>query len=257
MEPIQTFTAYTSDAWAIERTLRFFQATFGILAELSSDVKSAAHSNAAKANIHLARRFYRCFKWVDCSVEIFSHPKYDYGGVHESVRMLRDSALMVYFFLDMLLLPSEVGYARPGWLGGFIEDTIGIADMGNAPIEHTALTCWFYAILLSITLGILEISHTPATPTAAGSKKSEKGSTSKEKAVTKKGNAAIMNRTKPQSTVIRELIGNVCDLVIPGVAIGYVKIDPIYVYIAMATSSLLTMNGVWNRIYAEKLAAPS
>lgn len=255
MEPLQTFVAYTGDAWAIERTLRFFQATFGILATLTTDATSAAHSNLARANIHLARRFYRAFKWVDCAYEVFKDPRYDYGGLHESVRMLKDSSLLMYYFFDMLILPTAIGFARKDWLDSWIEEMAGVRGPGNETIENTALTCWFYAILLSITLGILEISHTPARPTPAP--KSEKSPSSKGKSSKKADPANNEPRLKPTSTTVKELICNILDLTIPGTAIGYVKMDPIYVHIAMATSSFITMNTIYNRIYAEKVAAPA
>lgn len=252
MEPVQTFVAYTGDAYAIERTLRFFQATFGALASLSTDVAYATHSNLARANIHIARRFYRAFKWIDCVYEVFAAPKFDYGGLHENVRMLKDSTLAMYFFFDMLILPTAVGYARTDWLDGFIEEMTGVRGPGNATLENTALTCWFYAILLSITLNLIELSHTPAKPASA-----EKDVKTNGKFDGTKTPAARKERLKSTSMSARELICNVLDLAIPGVAVGYVKLDPTYVHIAMATSSLITMNAIWNRIYAEKEAAPS
>ncbi|KPI36350.1 uncharacterized protein AB675_7355 [Cyphellophora attinorum] len=237
MEPVQTFVAYTGDAYAIERTLRFLQATFGVLASLSTDVAYVTHSNLARANIHLARRFYRAFKWMDCVYEVFAAPKFDYGGLHENVRMLKDSALAMYFFFDMLILPTAM---------------TGVRGPGNATLENTALTCWFYAILLSITLNLIELSHISTKAASA-----EKDVKANEKSHGTKSPVAKKERLKSTSTSARELICNVLDLAIPGVAIGYVKLDPAYVHIAMATSSLITMNAIWNRIYAEKEAAPS
>lgn len=172
--------------------------------------------------------------------------------------MLRNSTLAMYFFLDMLVLPSEIGYADPMWLGAFVEEMTGVAGLGNEPVSNTALYCWFWAIFLSIVLNFLELSHTPPKAEKAAEKVSEKGSKSPTtRSMAKKEDVAkIQPKLKAKSSVVQELICNSLDIIIPGSAVGYFKVDSIYVSLAMATASLITMNSRWNKIYAEKEAAP-
>lgn len=247
-EPVETLIAYTSDSWAIERTLRFFQASFWTASLIGPDnyVAQASHS---QSQIHLARRFYRAFKWVDCWTSVFSTPERDYGAVHENMRMLRDSTLGLYFFLDMLVLPTALGAVDDKLLTTWVEDLTGNKG-GMFAIEKTATSCWFWAIVFTILLAILELGSAPAVPKQAASEKGEKKGSNK---ITTNENAASpATKARATSAIATDLFTNTLDLLIPANALGYVEVDPVYVSIGMATSSLITMSAIWRRIYAEK-----
>ncbi|ETN36822.1 uncharacterized protein HMPREF1541_07809 [Cyphellophora europaea CBS 101466] len=249
-EPVETLIAYTNNFYAVERTLRFFQASFWTASLIGAEGYQAKATHS-KAQIHLARRFLRTFKWVDCWTNIFLGPRSEYGAVHENVQMLRDSTLGMYFFLDMLVLPSALGAMDESWLSFFVEDMSGVKGVGIGPLEHTAGVCWFYAILLSIVLGALELVTTPAKKPekAAAKRKPEKGTST---AVEKKAATEPPSTTgKATPTIVRELITNSLDIIIPATGVGYLSLDPVYVSIAMAASSLITMNAIWSRIYAD------
>lgn len=245
-EPIETFMTYTSDPWAIERTLRFFQAAFWT-ASLIGPATYTPQADHSKAQIHFARRFYRAFKWADCWYAVFTKPETDYGALHENVRMLKDSTLGMYLFLDMIVLPTAVGAVDERLLAAWVEDLTGVSG-GSYVIEHTGMVCWFYAVLLSIVLGLLELSTSPAAPETTSEKNQKK---TDGKAVAQKG-AAVRKPGKPTSAIVKDIVCNSLDLIIPGTIVGYFKIDPVYVSIGMMASSLITMRDTWNRIYAEK-----
>lgn len=253
MEPVDTLIAYTNDAWAIERTMRFFQASFWAASLIgpSTYVIQAGHS---KAQIHLARRFFRAFKWAECWKAVFSAPEIDYGAVHENVRTLKDSTLGMYFFLDMMVLPTALGAVDGSVMDEFVENMTGVKG-GGSVIEHTAAVCWFYAILLSIVLALLELGGPPpAAPKKAVSEKGEKKGG--KKGAKKDAAAPPAAKAKPTSAVVQNLLTNSLDILIPATGVGYMNLDPIYVALAMATGSLITMTSIWRRIYAEKEAAP-
>lgn len=255
-EPVDAFIGFFNDFTGVEKTLRFGQAAFGIASTIDKTSYSP-RANLAKANIHLARRFFRAFKWVDCWVQVFTVPEVDRGGLHENIRMLRDSTLGMYFFLDMLMLPSELGAADETWLNDWAENMTGIAGLGAQPIVHSALVCWFYAIALTIVLCLVELYHGPpktSRPNTKTSGKSPKKGTGK--VVAKKNEQPPSATPKATSLILRELIGNCCDILVPATAVGYIKLDAFYVFLAMATASLISMNTIWRRIYAEKEAAP-
>lgn len=254
MEPLDTLIAYTNDAWAVERTMRFFQASFWAASLIgpSTYVIQAGHS---KAQIHLARRFFRVFKWVECWKAVFTAPETDYGAVHENVRMLKDSSLGMYFFLDMMVLPTALGAVDGSVMDAFVEDMTGVKG-GGSVIEHTAAVCWFYAILLSIVLALLELGSPPPAPKKAVSEKGEKKGSSKKGAKKEAAAAPPVAKAKPRSAVLQSLLTNSLDILIPATGVGYMSLDPIYVALAMATGSLITMASIWRKIYAEKEAAP-
>lgn len=256
-EPIETFITYTADSWALDRTLRFFQAAFWTTS-LIGPATYAAQSVRSVGSIHLTRRFLRAFKWAECWYNVFVTPDVDYGALHENVRMLKDSTLGVYFLLDMLVLPVAVGAVGQDLLASWVEDFTGV-DGGVEVVEHTASVCWFYAIVLTLVLGVLELGQAPSGKgevVVVEEKKKKKG---EEKAVAKKDSKAVGVKKlgKPRSAVLMDLFLNGLDLLIPGTAAGYLKVNPVYVSIGMMTSSLITMNGIWRRIYTEKERANS
>lgn len=253
MEPVDTLIAYTNDAWAVERTMRFFQASFWAASLIgpSTYVIQAGHS---KAQIHLARRFFRAFKWVECWKAVLSAPEIDYGAVHENVRMLKDSTLGTYFFLDMLVLPTALGAVDGSVMDDFVENMTGVKG-GGSVMEHTASVCWFYAILLTIVLALLELGSPPPAPKRAVSERADKKGSGK-KGAKKDATSPGAAKTKPTSAVVQNLLTNSLDLLIPATGVGYMSLDPVYVALAMAASSLITMASIWRKIYAEKEASP-
>jgi hypothetical protein len=245
---IQTFIAYASDAWAVERTLRLFQASFWLLSLTgpATYIPQAAH---AKAKIHLARRFFRCFKWVESWVAVFTSSS-DVGSLHENLMMLRDATLGLYYFLDMLVVPTAVGAVEERTMQGWMEGAIGVKG-GVSWLERTVSVTWFYAIALTLVLLVLELTSAPSTPEPTSSEKGKKNGSGKEVAKAEPKTKSAMKRMSTPA-LATALFNNSLDLLIPGSAVGYVKFDSVYVAIGMITSSLITMQGIWRRIYAEK-----
>jgi hypothetical protein len=291
-EPIETFIAYTNSFPALERTLRFLQASTGLTAQLSDVPATATRFAHARDQLHLTRRFFRCTKFVDTWAEVLGYGDdgsltAQFGSAHENLRMLRDSTLGLYFFLDALVLPTALGVVGDEWLQFFIETVTSTEGVKIVPLEKTATVCWFWALVLSVFIAGMEVYMSrgqlseealaksgeggevvevaaKATPKKGGKKgkgkAGEKGQADDEKATAGKEVEAYADgktaaKVKPIGWSIRELICNSLDVLIPGTAAGYFRLDPVYVSIAMGASSFISMMTIWKRIYREKEAA--
>jgi hypothetical protein len=291
-EPFETFVAYTNSFPALERTLRFLQASTSLTAQLSETPATTTRFAHARDQIHLTRRFFRCTKFVDTWAEVLGFGDdgsltAQFGSAHENLRMLRDSTLGLYFFLDALVLPTALGVVGDEWLEFFIETVTSTDGVKMVPLEKTATVCWFWALVLSVFVAAMEVYMSrgqlseeelvpsrddevvvevaaKTTPKKGGKKgkgkagekdlvDDEKPATGKEVEAYADGKTAFS--VKPIGWSIRELICNSLDVLIPGTAAGYFSIDPAYVSIAMGASSFITMLTIWKRIYREKEAA--
>lgn len=117
---------------------------------------------------------------------------------------------------------------------------------------------WFYSLVCSIGLGLLDTLRLRALPAAHAQDQQEPHEMSKsETAIPGKDKHA---NPDPKATTTDELLASkssllrqkiladACDLLLPGTAVGWIQASPLSVGIAMAVSSYITSVEVWMKI---------
>lgn len=106
----------------------------------------------------------------------------------------------------------------------------------NTPVLTEANKFWFYAISLSILGAVWELLFGTAQETKAQPNGSAKKS-GPEKENPQKQVAS--------STLLKGIVINSCDLVLPGIFLGWIPVDDLQVGSAMIVSTLLASQGIW------------
>ena len=123
-------------------------------------------------------------------------------------------------------------------------------------LQHEALKCWFYGISFSIVLGYSQLfifyfySNKPTSDAKTDEKKGEKDEkTSAEKAAADlKQREAELSATWEKISV--QLVIDCCDIFLPGSAVGWIAVGPVFVGTCQSISSLLAMRQVWRKVNA-------
>lgn len=259
---LSTFTAFMKDLKGLERSICFSEACIQLVGLTNKSITrpESAHLIEVANELNLVRRFFRLFDWIDCLLVAGGiKPGLDSSltGIWYILDVSRWLALGAFLFLDMLVLPSLLGFELQLY-----------APAGEVQIQ--ALACWFQFIAISIILAlrnlVLEMrsadsssssiaKRTRGTPNGAANgklspakrrRKASKGSQSSIGDV-----VATEQLDAPKSWARYEgLATSCCDIFIPAHFCGYFVTDMVIVSAALAMSSLLTVISRWNTISA-------
>lgn len=112
---------------------------------------------------------------------------------------------------------------------------------------------WLFALVSGVVsaglkmVDVWALQPTVAVEVMAPEEKSElKEKEESEKLVEKKDAEAAAVR-KQIRVLQRDLVANALDIVLPGVVVGWIQATPGIVGLAMFTTTILTMQGVWER----------
>jgi hypothetical protein len=107
----------------------------------------------------------------------------------------------------------------------------------NKPVIVEAYKFWFYALALSIVgalWGLLFASGSTSTSSSAGKvQKDERGGSTKERKVGSSG------------PLVKRIVVDGCDLLIPGVFLGWIQASEVVVGMAMVVSTLVAGRDIW------------
>jgi len=90
-------------------------------------------------------------------------------------------------------------------------------------LQLEASKYWFYALAISIVLLLYDLGVVALGRRAKG----------------------IVQNVETSSSLLKQLIMDGCDLLIPGSALGWLPASPLVVGIAMAVSSFLAIQRIW------------
>jgi hypothetical protein len=126
--------------------------------------------------------------------------------------------------------------------------------MGVYLAPEFALVCqvegnkfWFYSLLCSITLHLLTLL-TPKDPPPPPPKlraSSPKKSSSKK---VQEHQKALKKRRYERPLVKRRLVADCCDLLIPGLVVGWIQVSVLVMGYAGVLSSLLGLWEIWGKL---------
>lgn len=135
-------------------------------------------------------------------------------------------------------------------------------------VQREANKCWFYALVLSIFLGLREIMYMALFQRATDVTEQAKGTTDGSNSEATKPEATKSEATESESTkseaeptrspaksarevdnhIYTQLIIDSCDLFIPGAAVGWLPMGLVFVGTASTVSSLLAGRQIWDRV---------
>ncbi|KAE8356967.1 hypothetical protein BDV28DRAFT_144635 [Aspergillus coremiiformis] len=208
--PIQQFSNFTHTSAGLEKILRLIQAFTQIAIELDIDPAWTTQWGIARAQLALARRFFRFFAFVDCFNRVYGLLGGEQGQGFQFMTLLH--AMNVHLV---------------SWNGSVLVE---------------ANKFWFYALSLSILgaiWGLLVTSSTSASKTSRDAKKRNGKHSEKP---------ALVARDRAERTgLLKQVVVDGCDLLIPGVFVGWMQVSDLVVGVAMAVSTVLSGGDVWGR----------
>lgn len=105
----------------------------------------------------------------------------------------------------------------------------------NTPVLTEANKFWFYAISLSILGAVWELLFSPVPETKQQNGSAKKSGSEKAKPPKK----------TPSSTLLKGVVIDACDLLLPGFFLGWIPVDDLQVGSAMIVSTLLASQDIW------------
>ncbi|KAK6380607.1 hypothetical protein LTS17_004807 [Exophiala oligosperma] len=255
----QSIARYTNDAVGIEKALKFVQ-SFAQVAEviIASTPEELARWKTAKDQANIGRRYFRLFKWIDCwntvynLLTTYSSPPAASGdeksrknnhqdGIRLTLMMAKFSLLGIFLFMESFCIADAMHISHNSW----------------APwLQVESLKFWFYSLAVSVLLGLYDLVMLDSSPTPAEPVVSEK---TKAKVTVKTGRkkaSTAVVETKPPSAqnqnkrqaILKGIVADSCDLLIPGSIVGWIPIDPVPVGIAGSLSAILGGSDAWARV---------
>ena len=122
----------------------------------------------------------------------------------------------------------------------------------TAQIESSKF--WFYALMISILLTLHDIffdaTPKPTQPSSATSSSDKSSVTLRTKQVTTPPSPETLSSTRREvrKRQVVDLVIDICDLSIPGTAVGWLSMDKITIGVAMAISSILVTQRIWYEV---------
>ncbi|OJJ86238.1 PEX11 domain protein [Aspergillus glaucus CBS 516.65] len=218
---LKQFTTFTKTTPGFERSLRLLQALSQIASDLSThNVVTATRWATAKSQIALTRRYFRFLNFIDSFDRAYTLLVHggdgDAGTVSTMLELGKSSALGIYVLLENLTILHAMGiYPQTPWA---------------RDIQTQAYKFWFWGLALSVLGGIWSLLFSSGT--SAQSRKNEK---------------VTPPSTTASKTLMKRVIVDGCDLMIPGSSLGWVSMGSEIVGMLMVLSTVVSMGDVWRR----------
>ncbi|KAM0711555.1 hypothetical protein Q7P35_000921 [Cladosporium inversicolor] len=259
------FRRFSTDAYGLERLLRFIQAAVQITAALVADSPAAFDivSNALKTHearlplaelssrIGLVRRFIRFFRFLDAfSVSYSTFTSLSetagnngVGGASTTVYLEKTLDGLASTFNGMYLLLEAATVVDALGIEGL---TVLGKDLAFAT-KIEAQRCWFLALVFGAVSCVLKLSKAqkakPASEKTVDAK--DAGQDEKRKVVEERSQSS---KAKSQSVRLsRKLMTCLLDLPLPGTVVGWIPASPGTLGLLMLTTSVLSGVDVWQR----------
>lgn len=127
-------------------------------------------------------------------------------------------------------------------------------------LQNEANKFWFYAIAVSILISLYDLAAPwfipepreteprPSGNQADGAALNEKNSHASVPTATKERPKHSKSAQTALTTVYKQLLIDICDLVIPGSSVGWIDADTVTVGVASTISSIVAGQDIWTRM---------
>ncbi|KAE8373356.1 peroxisomal biogenesis factor 11 [Aspergillus bertholletiae] len=234
---LRQFSNFTRTTAGLEKTCRLIQsfAQIAIELEITPASTTIAQWETARSQIALTRRFFRFFSFIDCFSQVYGllGGAQDQGLFMTLVEIGRWSCLGLYLVLEDLTILHAMDVHPVAW---------------NAPVLVEAFKFWFYSLALSVfgaVCGLLFTSSSSRSKTSGNDEK--KDTKNDEKAVSKSDDS----QSKAQRTALmKRIVVDGCDLLIPGVFVGWMQISDLVIGVTMVISTVVSGGDAWVKAQA-------
>ncbi|GAB7334979.1 hypothetical protein MBLNU13_g06847t1 [Cladosporium sp. NU13] len=257
------FRRFSTDAYGLERLLRFIQSAVQILAALVANSPAVFDivSNALKTHevrrplaelssrLGLIRRFIRFFRFMDA----FSDSYGTFTSLTEPADKKGANAASSTRYLEKTLdgLASTFNGMYLLLEAATIVDALGIQGltMLGAELAFTtkieAQRCWFLALVFGALSCVLKLSKAQKVAKPVSEKTVDAGKDEKRRDMETKSQPSKM--TSQQVRLLRKLMTCLLDLPLPGTIVGWIPASPGTLGLLMLTTSVLSGFDVWQR----------
>ncbi|KAG2019567.1 hypothetical protein GB937_005116 [Aspergillus fischeri] len=226
---IKQFSNFTRTGAGLEKTLRLIQALATIIIETSIDNETVRTWSTAKSQLALTRRFFRFFNFLDCFERVFALLGSSSGSSSSAaegfpttlIELGRWTCLGLYFVLEDCTILHAMNVYPVYW---------------NKPVIVEAYKFWFYALALSIVGALWGLVF------ASGSTSASAGKAQRDE---KKGGSSKERKAGVSGPLIKRIVVDGCDLLIPGAFLGWIQVSEVVVGMAMVVSTLVAGRDIW------------
>ncbi|GIC88046.1 PEX11 domain protein [Aspergillus udagawae] len=225
---IKQFSNFTRTGAGLEKTLRLIQALATIVIETSIDNGTVTTWSTAKSQLALTRRFFRFFNFLDCFERVYdllgsssatgSRTGAD-GFPTTLIELGRWTCLGLYFMLEDCTILHAMDVYPVYW---------------NKPVLVEAYKFWFYALALSIVGALWGLLFAPGSASVGKAQQDEK-----------KGGSSKERKDGGSGPLMKRIVVDGCDLLIPGVFLGWIPVSELVVGMAMVVSTLVAGRDIW------------
>ncbi|KAH8801627.1 peroxisomal biogenesis factor 11 [Xylogone sp. PMI_703] len=213
---------FLTDAGGLERLLRMLQAISQIIAATTMVKAEILFWGGLRLQFALARRYFRFFKFLSLfslAFQAFNSKT----GLDALLDVGKTSCMGMYLLMESSTMLDAMGAWKTTWAA-------------RCMIEANKF--WFYSLVFSIIRNVLELlkSERPKTKSTSTAVKEKKGKVSPP--------VVVANKTK-QRILLRRIIADACDLLIPGSVTGWIPVSMVISGYATVVSTFLTSIDIW------------
>ncbi|KAE8409917.1 peroxisomal biogenesis factor 11 [Aspergillus pseudonomiae] len=230
---LRQFSNFISTVTGLEKTCRLIQSFAQIVIQLNIPPGSTttAQWETAISQIALTRRFFRFFAFINCFSQVYEllGGAQSLGLFMTLVEIGRWSCLGLYLVLEDLTILHALGVHPVAW---------------NTPVLVEAFKFWFYSLALSVfgaVCGLLFTSSSPASNKTSNNEKTKENKNAEKTAPNTDDSQAKAQRT----ALMKRIVADGCDLLIPGVFVGWMQISDLMISVTMVISTVVSGGDAW------------
>ncbi|KAI5459257.1 peroxisomal biogenesis factor 11 [Mariannaea sp. PMI_226] len=255
------FVVFGTDLVGLERIMRLFQAACSLLISypllLASVLPNKPEAilaaktvgfTALRNQINVSRRFVRLFRFLDTLNAGFDAYVAPQKSIEVWLDVISKTSLGLFGMIETMTLIDLLG----------IENLEIFGPLRSKEIDYQSQYLWFFGLATSVLISLIKLSNINVPPVEEKPTKTISEKEASEKKDTKKKAAADAEEEEKRQkeisakkkVLLRALVSDVIDILLPGSAIGWVNISGGTVSSAMFFTTLTTGWAAWDRVGA-------
>ncbi|OGM51115.1 peroxin PEX11-1 [Aspergillus bombycis] len=230
---LRQFANFTRTVAGLEKTCRLIQSFAQIVIELNITPGSTttAQWQTTRSQLALTRRFFRFFAFIDCFNQVYGllGGAQGLGLFMTLVEIGRWSCLGLYLVLEDLTILHALGVHPVAW---------------NTPVLVEAFKFWFYSLALSVLGAVWGLLFTSSSSASSKTTSNEKKKEDKNAEKTTPNTDNSQSKAQ-RAALMKRIVVDGCDLLIPGVFVGWMQISDLVIGVTMVISTVVSGGDAW------------